>query len=140
MSPQFFPKEQPTMPLKKLLLLGVSLFLLSLAIPPTTGSSPNNYSIAGTVSDQQKKPLSGVMITAFDAVEDKTITVFTKEGGRFKLPGLTGRDYKLRARLPGFEDEFANVAYKSGSNAPSRFVSDRRPIRRCRKQAWTAFA
>jgi len=109
------------MPLKKSLLLAFSLFLLSLVIPSTTGSSPNNYSIAGTVTDQQKKSLSGVMITAFDAVEDKTITVFTKEGGRFKLPGLTSRDYKLRARLPGFEDELANVAYKSGSSAPVAF-------------------
>src|SRR5438309_2157859 len=112
---QFFPKEQSTMPPMKYLLFGFSLFLLNLAIPTTTGSGANSYSITGAVIDQQKKPISGVMVTAFDAVEDKMITVFTKEGGRFKVPGLTNRDYKLRARLPGFEDEFTNVAYKSGS-------------------------
>lgn len=100
------------MPIKKLLLFGFSLFLLGLAIPATTGSASNSYSIAGAVVDQQKKPLAGVMITAFDAVEDKMITVFTKEGGRFKLPALTNREYKLRARLPGFEDEFKNVAHQ----------------------------
>jgi len=100
------------MAIKKLLLLGFSLFLLS-TIPATTGSASNSYSITGAVIDQQKKPLPGVMITAFDSVEDKMITVFTKEGGRFKLPMLTNREYKLRARLPGFEDEFKNVAYQS---------------------------
>ncbi|HLF84227.1 MAG TPA: carboxypeptidase-like regulatory domain-containing protein, partial [Blastocatellia bacterium] len=109
------------MPLKRFQLFGLALFLLSLAIPATTGSGASSYTITGAVSDAQKKPLSGVMITAFDAVEDKTITVFTKPGGRFKLPGLTNRDYKLRARLPGFEDEFTNVAYKSGSNQSVAF-------------------
>ncbi|HXU39960.1 MAG TPA: carboxypeptidase regulatory-like domain-containing protein [Blastocatellia bacterium] len=100
------------MSIKKLLLFGFSLFLLSLAIPSTTGSASNSYSIAGAVVDQQKKPLAGVMVTAFDSVEDKMITVFTKEGGRFKLPALTNREYKLRARLPGFEDEFKNVSHQ----------------------------
>ena len=109
------------MRLKSLQLLGLSLFLLSLGIPATNGSGANSYSITGAVSDEQKKPLSGVMVTAFDSVEDKMITAFTKEGGRFKLPGLTNRDYKLRARLPGFEDEFTNVSYKSKSDTPVAF-------------------
>jgi hypothetical protein len=112
------------MPVKKsirFLVLGFSLLLLSLVIHATTGNGANSHSITGAVVDQQKKPLSGVMVTAFDAVEDKMITVFTKDGGRFKVPGLTNRDYKLRARLPGFEDEFTNGAYKSGSNSPVSF-------------------
>src|SRR6185295_7730209 len=108
------------MPVKKSILLGFSFILLSLAFRETTGMGATSYSINGSVTDQQKKPLSGVMITAFDATENKTISVFTRDGGRFKLPGLTNRDYKLRARLPGFEDEFTNVPYKSG-NPPIAF-------------------
>ena len=109
------------MSLKSVQPLGLSLFLLTLAIPTTTGRGANSYSITGAVTDQQKKAISGVMVTAFDAVEDKMITVFTREGGRFKLPGLTNRDYKVRVRLPGFEDDFTNVAYKSGASSPVSF-------------------
>jgi len=109
------------MPIKKYLFLIFGLYLLGLAIPSTPGSSANSYSIIGAVSDAHNKPLAGVMITAFDAVDDKTTSVFTMHGGRFKLPGLTGRDYKLRARLPGFEDEFIAVAYKSASSATVSF-------------------
>ena len=109
------------MSLKSVQPLGLSLFLLTLAIPTTTGRGANSYSITGAVTDQQRKSLSGVMVTAFDAVEDKMITVFTREGGRFKLPGLTNRDYKVRVRLPGFEDDFTNVAYKSGASSPVSF-------------------
>ena len=109
------------MPIKKYLFLIFGLYLLGLAIPSTPGSSANSYSITGAVSDAHNKPLAGVMITAFDAVDDKTTSVFTMHGGRFKLPGLTGRDYKLRARLPGFEDEFIALAYKSASSATVSF-------------------
>src|SRR4030095_16099398 len=100
---------------KKWLSLSVCLVLLSLAGYETTSGGPNSYSITGLVSDQLKKPLSGVMITAYDSVGEKIITVFTQAGGRFKLPGLTRRDYKVRARLPGFEDELTSVALKTTS-------------------------
>jgi hypothetical protein len=73
--------------LKRFQLLGLSLFLLSLALPAITGSGANTYSITGTVSDKQKKPLSGVMVTAFDSVEDKMITAFTKKAGASSCPG-----------------------------------------------------
>src|SRR5512143_510347 len=106
------------MRLKKCILFSISLLVLSLATPASTGDGANSYSIAGAVTDQLKRPLSGVMVTAFDAVEGKSITVFSRERGRFKLPGLTNRDYKLRARLAGFEDEFTNVAYKSAGSSP----------------------
>ena len=97
------------------------MFWLSVAIPAKTDSPTNNGSITGAVTDQQMKGLSAVMITAIDAAEDKMITVFTKEGGRFRLPNLANRGYKLRARLPGFDDEFTSVAFKSGGNAPVAF-------------------
>jgi len=103
---------------KKLLLFGVSLLWLSVALPSQTNSLSGSNSISGSVMDQHAKPLSGVMITAFDSVEDKMITVFTKERGTFRLPGLSNRGYKLRARLPGFDDEFTSVALSSGSRAP----------------------
>ncbi|HSE36942.1 MAG TPA: carboxypeptidase-like regulatory domain-containing protein, partial [Blastocatellia bacterium] len=109
------------MQLKGFQLLALGLFLVGVTIPSTTGSASNSDSLTGVVTDAQKKPLNGVMITAFDSVEDKMITAFTKEGGRFKLPGLTKRDYKLRARLPGFEDEFTDVSFKSGSNPAVAF-------------------
>jgi virginiamycin B lyase len=109
------------MRLKKFLLLGLGFLVLSLASPANIDSAAKSHSIAGVVIDNQKKPLSGVMITAFDSVEDKMITVFAKEGGRFKLPGLADRDYKLRARLPGFEDEFTTVASGTSGNAALSF-------------------
>ena len=98
---------------KKWLPLIVGLVLLSMAGYEATSGGPNSYSITGVVSDHQKKPLSGVMITVYDSAEDKTVTVFTQAGGRFKLPGLMRRDYKMRARLPGFEDEFTSVPIKT---------------------------
>src|SRR5437762_13151949 len=101
------------MPLKRFTLLGFIFLTLIIATGASSGIGSGSSRISGVVTDQQKKPLSGVMITAFDSVEDKMITVFTKEGGRFKLPELTGRDYKLRARLLGFEDELKTIPYKS---------------------------
>src|SRR5262245_39974779 len=92
--------------------MALSFSFLSLIAWERTGSGADSYSITGAVTDQQKKPLSGVMITAYDSVQEKAITVFTREGGRFKVPGLGNRDYKLRARLAGFEDEFTQVPYK----------------------------
>src|SRR5262245_12055173 len=109
------------MPLKKSLLLGASLFLLSLLLPTSNGARANSHSITGSVTDQNKKPLTGAMITAYDAVENKTISVFSKAGGRFRLGTLADRDYKVRVRLPGFEDEFINVVYKSTGSSPVSF-------------------
>ncbi|HLG16826.1 MAG TPA: carboxypeptidase regulatory-like domain-containing protein [Blastocatellia bacterium] len=105
------------MTLKNTLMIAGGILILSFFISPTPiESSAVGYSISGTVTDQHKKPVSGAMITAFDAAENKMTTVFTKAGGRFKLPGLAQRDYKLRARLPGFEDDSINVPYKPGTS------------------------
>src|SRR5262245_54388293 len=113
MPPKSGTKGEPSMSLKRILPIALCFLLLSLVAWETTGSGADSYFITGAVADQQKKPLSGVMITAYDSVQEKTITVFTGEGGRFKVPGLANRDYKLRARLPGFEDEFMQVPYKT---------------------------
>src|SRR5262245_42141878 len=96
---------------RKSILIAFGLLLVVLAIQTTKEAEANNYSISGDVTDQNKKALTGVMVTAFDAVENKSITVFSKHG-KFKLPGLTGRDYKLRARLPGFDDVFVSLPYR----------------------------
>src|SRR5215813_11525070 len=112
MTTPILTKGEPSMPLKKILPIALCFLFLSMIAWETTGSGADSYSITGAVTDQQKKPLSGVMITAYDPVQEKAITVFTREGGRFKVPGLSKQDYKLRARLAGFEDEFTKVPYK----------------------------
>jgi streptogramin lyase len=94
----------------KTIILGAVALLFVSTLSLISGEGAGGYSITGTVFDQQKGPVSGVMVTAFDAVENKSITVFSRQGGRFKIPGLVRRPYTLRARFPGSEDEFIDVA------------------------------
>jgi hypothetical protein len=110
------------MPLKRFQLLGLSLFLLSLAIPATTGSGANSYSITGAVSDQQKKPLSGVMITAFDAVEDKTITVFTKAVGPSNCRGSRTATTSCEPACPASRMNSRTSLTSRAATHPSPFI------------------
>ncbi len=75
-----------------------------------TGCAAGEAVITGQAADAQGKPLHGVMISAFDSVEDKSTSVFTGNDGKFKLPPLPRRDYKLRARLLGLEDGTVDLA------------------------------
>jgi len=100
MSPQLFPKEQSTMPLKKSLLLAFSLFLLSLAIPSTTGSSPNNHSIAGAVTDLAGEPMTHDETGELDMSEWSNVFSPTDEHGHALAPETLPLTIALKDRRP----------------------------------------
>ena len=83
--------------------------LMALALVGVVGTgqaADEGVSISGTVTDQEGKGLGGVMITAFDDQVNKTITIFTRPDGSYEMKGLPAREYELRARLIGLDDEF----------------------------------
>lgn len=101
----------------RLYLLLFGAFALCFYNTELIGNGATGHSIGGTVTDGQKRPVSGVMVTAFDVVENRMTTVYTRQDGSFSVPNLARRDHQLRSRRPGFEDETANVTYKPGVSA-----------------------
>ncbi len=87
-------------------MLSLGLIVANLS---TAQSAIPTATLKGHASDAKGQPLGGVMITAFDAQEEKSVSVFTRKDGSFSLPGLPPRDYSVRARLIGLEDQTVDV-------------------------------
>jgi streptogramin lyase len=83
-------------------------------------------SIKGTVVDSAGKGLRGVMVSAIEEDQQKSISVLTDPQGRFILDQLPPAPYVLRARLVGFEDNFADELDISAGdgNKDARFVME----------------
>lgn len=65
-------------------------------------------SLSGNVSDQQGRPLPGVMITAKHSQTRISKTVFTDNAGRYSIPNLSPGTYSLHAHRIGFDDQIIN--------------------------------
>ncbi|MBI1785905.1 carboxypeptidase regulatory-like domain-containing protein, partial [Candidatus Sumerlaeota bacterium] len=90
----------------------------------TAAWAENGHSlvIKGSVADGAGKPMHGVMITAFDDKEEKNITVFSHDDGKFSLPGVPAHDLRVRARLVGMEDEYQELEAKDVGKAELKFT------------------
>ena len=56
--------------------------------------------LTGIVTDQSGKPISGVMVSAFDADAEMGVTVFSGMDGKFKISGLADRAGSCAYRGP----------------------------------------
>lgn len=63
-------------------------------------------SFSGVVVDEAGKAIGGATVTALDAEQKKSISVFSQADGSFELAGLPQASYRLRARLIGRKDTF----------------------------------
>lgn len=84
------------------------LLAAAAAAAPTEGGK--TVSIKGTVNGPDGKPMRGVMMTVIDEAALKSVSVFSGIDGGYTLPAMAAKDYKLRARLQGFEDETTELA------------------------------
>ena len=98
----------------------IPIAMIGSALAAETGS------IKGTVVDSAGKGLRGAIVSAINEDQQKSISVLTDSQGRFVLDQLPPELYALRARLVGFEDNYADeldvVAGNGNKNA--RFVME----------------
>ena len=76
--------------------------------------------------------MRGATVTVFDRDEERSISVFSREDGSFRIDELPAdRDYDLRARLIGLEDTMVEPEAPFDSielvMAPARDLNMQRP-------------
>jgi putative heme-binding domain-containing protein len=64
--------------------------------------------IRGTVSDQDGRPVEGVMVSAIDDEHRKWTSVFSQHDGSFAISGLRSVEHNVRTRLMGLADEWVS--------------------------------
>ena len=85
-------------------------------------SSPAGAVLSGTVKSSEGKPLEGVGVSARNAAETFTTTVYTDQAGRYFFPPLGHGQYKIWAQAVGFEMSAAQVELAGGATNPVEFV------------------
>src|SRR4030088_2656934 len=66
-------------------------------------STPAKANLSGTVKSAEGKPLDGVGVSARNAGESFTTTVYTDQNGRYFFPPVNSGQYKIWAQTIGFE-------------------------------------
>src|SRR6195256_6484295 len=66
-------------------------------------SAPATAILSGTVKSSDGKPLEGVGVSARNAGETFTTTVYTDQSGRYFFPPMNSGQYKVWAQAVGFE-------------------------------------
>ena len=79
-------------------------------------------SVEGVVLDEAGTPMQGVMISAQDDSQQKSVSVFTSSDGRFRLEGLDTKAYRVRARSLGKEDAFVQAVTPGASSDALRIA------------------
>src|SRR5260221_13660533 len=102
----------------KILSLLVFVFLMIgicfLARDLLAQSAPATANLSGTVKSSDGKPLEGVGVSARNAGETFTTTVYTDQTGRYLFPPVNSGQYKVRAQAVGFETATAEVGLAGG--------------------------
>ncbi len=79
--------------------------LSAIALGASSISASAN-AISGRVTNQDGKPMEGVMLSAFDDSRRQSTSVFSQKDGSFRIDGLRDMDYKVRVRLMGQLDQW----------------------------------
>jgi streptogramin lyase len=96
--------------LTRIVLLAFPLALVFLAQHTHAQSSATSAAVSGTVkSSPEGKPLEGVGVSARNAGESFTTTVYTNEAGQFFFPPIHPGKYKVWAQAVGFEIASAEI-------------------------------
>lgn len=67
--------------------------------------------ISGKITHDDGKAVRGATVTAFTADGSRSVSVYSKDDGTFKLTGLPMGDYKLRSRLLGLHDATKDLGH-----------------------------
>ena len=78
--------------------------------------------LSGSVKSADDKPLEGVGVSARNADETFTTTVYTDEAGRYSFPPLSGGQYKVWAQAVGFQMAHADADLSAGAKKPVDFT------------------
>src|SRR6266566_6571724 len=78
-------------------------------------SAPATAILSGTVKSSDGKALEGVGVSARNAAETFTTTVYTDQSGRYFFPPVSGGQYKIWAQAVGFETAVAEAELAGGS-------------------------
>ncbi len=84
----------------------LSVLLLSLALGATSALSPTQVttgSIQGTVKDEQRAVVPGVMVTVRNVGTGVTRSLTTDAQGRYQAANLDLGGYEVRAEMSGFQ-------------------------------------
>lgn len=71
-------------------------------------------SLSGMVKSAEGKPLEGVGVSARNALETFTTTVYTDDAGRYSFPPLTAGAYKVWAQTIGFAVAKSDASLSAG--------------------------
>jgi virginiamycin B lyase len=110
----------------KALSLVVSVILtIGICCPAQTilaQSAPATTILSGTVKSSEGKPLEGVGVSARNAGETFTTTVYTDQSGRYFFPLLSSGQYKIWAQAVGFETATAEAGLAGGGKKQVELV------------------
>ena len=73
--------------------------------------------VSGTVLNAGGEPLRGVMISAVDFAQQKSISVFSSADGHFALEDLKSQNYVIRARIIGMDDNVIEDVWAGAETA-----------------------
>jgi hypothetical protein len=101
-----------------MVILLTSIFSISVAAQVTTAE------IVGRVTDEQGKPVVGVVIEAVHQPSGTNYTTVTNDAGRFTLPGLrVGGPYTVKATQAGFKEQtLDNIQLSLGVAGTANFT------------------
>ena len=80
-----------------------AMFALLLAVG--SASAQTTATILGSIKDQSGAVLPGADVTVTAVATGQTRTAPTNERGEYRIPGLAVGDYKVEAKLTGFQSE-----------------------------------
>jgi len=83
--------------------------------PILAQSNPATSHLSGTVKTSDGKALEGIGVSARNANETFTTTVYTDQNGRYSFPPLSTGQYKVRGQAVGFETAIADVTLADGA-------------------------
>src|ERR1700704_6789896 len=86
-------------------------------------SAPATAILSGTVKSSDGKPLEGVGVSARNAGETFTTTVYTDQSGRYLFPPVSSGQYKVWARAVGFETVHKQGGRVGGGTDDAHYTS-----------------
>src|SRR6516165_12569076 len=90
---------------KRVLTVGMFVALSLSALSLLSFAQSPNATLGGTVSDETKALIPGVMVTATNTGTGIVSTAITNETGAYNFPSLQSGQYKVSAELTGFQTQ-----------------------------------
>lgn len=82
-----------------------------------TALRPEDFSIVGTIKDEQDRGLGGARVTLYSSVRpDFRLTAITDENGSFKFAKLARGEYRVEAEAEGFALGNSTIIFSSTAN------------------------